>query len=194
MGKIYCVMGKSCSGKDTVYRHLRERHSELHVIIPYTTRPIRTGEKNGVEYHFVNEKKMSELQSSGKIIEKRSYDTVLGVWHYFTADDGQIDLSNYSYLMIGTLVSYQAMRKYFGKSLLVPIYIEVDDGVRLERALTREREQQNPQYEEMCRRFLADSKDFCDENLIKAEIMKRFDNTDLNACLNEIEAFINKYT
>ena len=53
MGKIYCVMGKSSSGKDTVYKKLKEQYKEFRLIVPYTTRPIREGEKDGVEYYFV---------------------------------------------------------------------------------------------------------------------------------------------
>lgn len=57
--------------------------------------------------------------------------------------------------MIGTLESYYGMREYFGEEQLIPIYIEVEDGLRLERALCRERQQKEPKYAEMCRRFLA---------------------------------------
>ena len=190
MGKIYYVMGKSCSGKDTIYRRLTERHPELRVVVPYTTRPIREGEQDGVEYFFVDREKMEEMRAAGRIIELRSYDTVLGVWNYFTADDGQIDLAAHSYLIIGTLVSYQAMRDYYGAEALVPIYVEVEDGTRLERAIGRERKQAKPQYEEMCRRFLADAEDFSEEKLRRAGITKRFVNTDLEQCLKEIETFI----
>lgn len=190
MGKIYYVMGKSCSGKDTIYRRLTERHPELHTIIPYTTRPIREGERDGVEYFFVDQERMEEMQTSGRIIELRSYNTVRGVWNYFTADDGQICLKENSYLMIGTLESYQSMRDYFGKDALVPIYVEVEDGIRLERAIGRERKQIRPQYEEMCRRFLADAKDFSEDNLMRAGIIKRFNNVDLEQCLSEIEECI----
>ena len=190
MGKIYYVMGKSCSGKDTIYRRLTERHPELRVVVPYTTRPIREGEQDGVEYFFVDREKMEEMRAAGRIIELRSYDTVLGVWNYFTADDGQIDLAAHSYLIIGTLVSYQAMRDYYGAEALVPIYVEVEDGTRLERAIGRERKQAKPQYEEMCRRFLADAEDFSEEKLCRAGITKRFVNTDLEQCLKEIETFI----
>ena len=190
MGKIYYVMGKSCSGKDTIYRRLTERHPELRVVVPYTTRPIREGEQDGVEYFFVDRKKMEEMQAAGRIIELRSYNTVLGVWNYFTADDGQIDLAAHSYLIIGTLVSYEAMRDYYGAEALVPIYVEVEDGTRLERAIGRERKQAKPQYEEMCRRFLADAEDFSEEKLCRAGITKRFVNTDLEQCLKEIETFI----
>ena len=190
MGKIYYVMGKSCSGKDTIYRRLTERHPELRVVVPYTTRPIREGEQDGVEYFFVDREKMEEMRAAGRIIELRSYNTVLGVWNYFTADDGQIDLAAHSYLIIGTLVSYEAMRDYYGAEALVPIYVEVEDGTRLERAIDRERKQAKPQYEEMCRRFLADAEDFSEEKLCRAGITKRFINTDLEQCLEEIDTYI----
>ena len=92
--------------------------------------------------------------------------------------------------MIGTLVSYEAMKRYFGKNVLVPIYIEVEDGERLCRALEREKKQQVPRYAEMCRRFLADEKDFAEDNLQRAEITYRFENADLSDCLTKIENYI----
>ena len=190
MGKIYYVMGKSCSGKDTIYKRLRKRHPDFRTIVPYTTRPIREGEREGVEYFFVGPEQLDKMQEAGKIIEMRSYDTKCGIWTYFTADDGQIDLMRYDYLVIGTLVSYQALKEYFGSDALVPIYIEVEDGTRLERAIGREREQAVPQYEEMCRRFLADAEDFSEKNLREAGISKRFENVQLGKCLDEIEAYI----
>lgn len=190
MGKIYYVMGKSSSGKDTIYKELLKRHPEFHTIVPYTTRPIREGEHDGVEYYFVDEKRLKEMQQAGEVIEVRSYNTKCGIWTYFTADDGQIDLEQYDYLVIGTLVSYEAMKRYFGKNVLVPIYIEVEDGERLCRALEREKKQQVPRYAEMCRRFLADEKDFAEDNLQRAEITYRFENADLSDCLTKIENYI----
>ena len=189
MGKIYYVMGKSSSGKDTIYKELLKRHPEFHTIVPYTTRPIREGEHDGVEYYFVDEKRLKEMQQAGQVIEVRSYNTKCGIWTYFTADDGQIDLEQYDYLVIGTLVSYEAMKRYFGKNVLVPIYIEVEDGERLCRALEREKKQQVPRYAEMCRRFLADEKDFAEDNLQRAEITYRFENADLSDCHTKIENY-----
>ena len=194
MGKIYYVMGKSCSGKDTIYKQLKNRHPDFRTIVLYTTRPIREGEKDGVEYYFVDQKRLREMQEADKIIEMRSYNTKCGVWNYFTADDGQIDLSHYNYLVIGTLVSYRALKEYFGENALVPVYIEVEDGTRLERAIGREREQAVPQYAEMCRRFLADEQDFSEENLKKAGISRRFENRKLDQCLEEIETYIESCT
>lgn len=144
MGKIYCVMGKSSSGKDTVYKKLKEQYKEFRLIVPYTTRPIREGEKDGVEYYFVDPEQFRAMKEDGKVIESRSYNTKCGIWTYFTADDGQIDLSAADYLLIGTLVSYQALREYFGEEAIVPVYLEVEDGLRLARALERERRQEKP--------------------------------------------------
>lgn len=190
MGKIYCVVGKSSSGKDTVYKKLKEQYKEFRLIVPYTTRPIREGEKDGVEYYFVDPEQFRAMKEDGKVIESRSYNTKCGIWTYFTADDGQIDLSAADYLLIGTLVSYQALREYFGEEAIVPVYLEVEDGLRLARALERERRQEKPKYAEMCRRFLADEEDFSEENLIKSGITERFGNEDFTECLNKIQRYI----
>ena len=72
----------------------------------------------------------------------------------------------------------------------LPVYIEVEDGLRLARAVERERRQAEPKYAELCRRFLADAEDFSEENLARAGISRRFVNNDLDECLSEIEAYI----
>ena len=143
-----------------------------------------------MEYHFVDENKLQELEKRGCVIEQRAYQTKHGIWKYFTADDGQVDLSQYSYLVIGTLVSYKEMCKYFGKENMIPLYVEVEDGLRLSRALERERQQAAPKYAEMCRRFLADSEDFSEKNLQDAGITKRFQNFDFQKCVSEIYDYI----
>lgn len=187
MSKIFIVMGKSASGKDTIYKDLMKLTKDrLKTIIPYTTRPIRTGETEGVEYHFVNQEERARLREEGKIIEERVYQTVLGEWAYFTADDGQIDLNKDSYLMISTLEGYRSLVSYYGQDNIVPIYIEVEDGERLERALSRERMQSSPRYEELCRRFLADQEDFKEENLEDLRITNRYSNIDKEHCIKHI--------
>lgn len=190
MGKIFYIMGKSASGKDTIFRELKERCPQLGMVVPYTTRPIRAGEKNGVDYFFTDVAALAKMEAEHKIIEIRSYDTVHGIWKYFTAADGQIDLESSDYLMIGTLESYRKMREYYGEEHLIPLYIEVEDGERLTRALLREQQQAQPKYKEMCRRFLADEEDFSEENLKKLGIRRRFDNSSKEQCLEEITEVI----
>lgn len=184
-GRVFYIIGKSSSGKDTIYKRLL-RETNLKPIVPYTTRPMREGEMEGVNYFFVSS--VEEMKSRGKIIESRSYNTKLGVWTYATVDDGQIDLSTNSYLTIGTISSYCKIKDYL-KDVL-PIYIEVDDGIRLERALSRERLEKTPKYAEMCRRYLADEEDFSKEKLEVLNLEKVFKNIDLNLCINEIKEYM----
>ncbi|MCR4956975.1 MAG: guanylate kinase [Lachnospiraceae bacterium] len=194
MGKIFYLMGKSASGKDTIYKNLGERYGgRLKKVIMYTTRPIRKGEQDGEEYFFSTEDRVKNLKEEGKIIELREYQTVHGPWKYFTVDDGQIDLARDNYLIIGTLQSYVSTKSYFGKDSLVPIYIEVEDGKRLIRAIEREMPEKEPKYAEICRRFLADSEDFSEENLEKAGITRRFYNENIETVAEEIAAYIDEF-
>ena len=191
MGKIFCLMGKSASGKDTIYNQLlKSEELNLRHVILYTTRPIRSGEKDGETYFFCTDERACELEAAGKVIEMRAYDTMHGVWKYFTADDGQIDLtSEDSYLMIGTLEAYEKIRDYFGADKVLPIYIHVDDGLRLARALERERTQAEPKYAELCRRFLADEEDFSESKRQALGITQMFE----NQCLEETVRTITSY-
>lgn len=186
MGKIYYIMGKSASGKDTIYKRLRERFPNFHTVILYTTRPARSGEQDGVEYYFTTDSRLLLLEQKRKVIEKRTYQTLYGPWSYATVDDGQIDLTCNDYLMMGTLESYKSLKAYFGAEKLVPFYLEVEDGERLTRALLREKQQKQPKYSELCRRFLADEADFSEERLREAGIKKRFNNIDQTDCIGKI--------
>ena len=188
-------MGKSSTGKDTIYKYLISKEElGLKILIPYTTRPIRISEVQGREYHFVDEAGYEEIKAQGNIIEERAYDTVYGVWRYFTVMDEEIKSLQDNYLFIGTLEAYVSLCSVIGKENVVPVYIEVDDGDRLARALKRERKQEEPKYAEMCRRFLADSEDFSEEKLADAGITDkaRFENENLEECINAVTDYIRK--
>lgn len=161
MGRIYYLLGKSATGKDTLYKEILKRRPKLRTVTMYTTRPIREGETDGVEYFFTGREELERQLASGKVIESRTYQTIAGPWTYYTVDDGQFDVADdESCLMIGTLESYEKMCAYFKAGKMVPVYIEVPDGIRLLRAVKREENQKKPNYREVCRRYLADEKDF----------------------------------
>ncbi|MCD8077024.1 MAG: guanylate kinase [Lachnospiraceae bacterium] len=190
MGKIYYLFGKSASGKDSLYRELiRDPSLGLTPVVLYTTRPMRRGETDGVDYHFVTEEEMQKFVRAGQIIEMRTYETVRGLWTYAMVDDGNWD-AEADYLAEGVLASYCSTREYFGAARVVPLYIEVEDGERLQRALNRERKQPVPQYSEMCRRFLADQVDFAPEKLQAAGIDRVYRNGELTACVRELKTVI----
>lgn len=187
MGRIYYLLGKSATGKDTLYKEILKRRPKLRTVTMYTTRPIREGETDGVEYFFTGREELERQLASGKVIESRTYQTIAGPWTYYTVDDGQFNVADdESCLMIGTLESYDKMCAYFEAGKMVPVYIEVPDGIRLLRAVKREENQKKPNYREVCRRYLADEKDFSEENLERLGITKRYQNTDMEICVEEI--------
>ena len=191
MGKLVYLIGKSSSGKDTVYKELlKENEFKFKKVVLYTTRPIREGEEDGVQYHFVTDEEYHKLIRDGKVIEDRAYHTYHGLWRYFTVDDGKMDLAHHNYLIIGTLESFAKTADYYGRRNVLPIYLELDDGIRLQRALNREMRQAEPKYEEMCRRFLADAEDFSEENMKNAGINMRFNNENLSECLKNIREYL----
>lgn len=195
MGKIYIITGKSATGKDTLFKKLLEdKEIDLKTVVMYTTRPIRHGEIEGVEYHFVNEEGLQQLEKDNKVIEHRSYNTVHGVWHYFTVNDGQIDLNNNDYLMLGTVESIIQIGKYYGFDHVEPIYLEVPDDERLLRSIRREQKQVKPNYAEICRRYLADEEDFREENLKKLNLKRRYTNVDIQQCTEEVVSNIKSFT
>ena len=194
---IFFLMGKSVSGKDTLGRMLlKEKSLSLSPVILYTTRPMREGEQEGREYHFGEEKKLSEYRKQGKIVEERVYHTVQGDWYYFTLADEKlkkdIETGRCDHLALGTLEAYISYREHFGGSNVIPVYVEVNDDIRLIRAVERERLQQNPDYKELCRRFLADEEDFSPDKL-KAEGIEKifYNNKDIGECYSDIVEYIN---
>ncbi len=192
MSKIFLLIGKSTCGKDTIYRNLlSDPDLSLSKIVMYTTRPMREGETNGVQYFFCRDEEYENLKKEGKIIEERTYQTQFGPWHYFTVDDGQIESGDTNYLMIGTIEAFVSLQSYYGKEKVIPIYIAITDKLRMERAMKREEKQAVPRYDELCRRFLADDADYSLEKRQDAGITREFDNSgELTDCLGRIKTFI----
>lgn len=145
-----------------------------------------------MEYHFTDEEGFLLLKKKGKVVEDRCYETVHGPWRYFTVADESINLSERNYITIGTLESYQKVRDYFGKDKVIPVLIELDDGIRLQRAINREMKEDHPKYEELCRRFLSDSVDFSDIKINEAGISKSFVNDNLEECIDRIKKYLNE--
>ena len=152
MNRIFCIVGKSASGKDTIYKEiLANRESNLIPVVPYTTRPMRVGEQNGVDYNFVTVEQLETLEREEKIIEKRQYFTTQGIWYYFTVKF-DIDEKN-DYILISTLEGAKAITDYYGKDRVHVVYLSLDDKTRLLRCIEREAKQKTPDFSEVCRRF-----------------------------------------
>lgn len=190
MSLIFFLMGKSASGKDELAKMLlSDKELDLKSLVLYTTRPKRDGEKEGREYHFVDDNERLRLKKQGRVIEERVYHTVLGEWYYFTvANAAKEDTDGRDYFVINTLEAFVKYREFFGEERVIPLYVEVSPEIRRMRALERERHQERPNFKEVERRFKADEEDFSEANLRRAGIMKRFSNDGkIEECFWEIK-------
>ena len=189
MNRVFCLVGKSCSGKDTLYARILDRCPELVPVIPCTTRPRRTGEADGQNYWFVTQDQLRQYEAQGDVIEKREYHTVQGLWTYFTL---RFDLDA-DRLLITTLEGASALMDCYGFQAVRVVYLSLDDHTRLLRCIQREEEQSHPDYTEVCRRFLADQEDFSAARLKQIPHLHSIDTgNSLALCLEQWQALYQK--
>jgi guanylate kinase len=172
-------MGKSGSGKDTLLANvLRDPRINLSPVVPYTTRPMREGERDGEDYRFVTVAEMDEMARRGEILESRTYRTMRGDWHYFTRilppDDGR------TWITITTPAAIPALAAGLGAENIALVYMDIRAAERFERCYRRERRERAPNYSELCRRYLADEEDFAEDVLAEFERKYAFYRIDAN--------------
>ena len=69
LGIALIVSGPSGSGKSSISREVMKRHPEVAFSISCTTRPPRSGERNGVDYHFLSVEEFRKKIEAGEFIE-----------------------------------------------------------------------------------------------------------------------------
>lgn len=189
---LYVICGKSSTGKDTIYKRIVETFDGiLSPVILHTSREIRSGEKDGVNYHYISKEDFLKKIDSQNMIEYRSYPHTNGEVFYGTSIDAFED--NKSYITINTLEGLKKLKDspYMREINIHPIYIEVPDMDRIQRALKRESKNFIPNIKECCRRYLADEEEFAEEK-IKSLVpsCNRFVNNSLENCLLQISLYI----
>lgn len=186
---LFFIIGRSSVGKDTIFRRLREMDPSLKEATPCTTRPMREGEREGVEYFFVTDEQFLKDKEEGKILEYRQYPSSHGIWTYYTrfsAVQGEGD-----YIISGSIDMFNKVYDVLG-DCVIPIYIKLPEVSLIERALAREKSRgEGADIVEMCRRFLQESKDYENYNF-NGRIKVEFVNDDLAVCVEEIYNYINE--
>lgn len=192
---VFCIIGKSGSGKDTIYKRLI-KELDLDPVPLHTTRPMRPGEINGKEYFFV------EKIPDENVIELREYETTKGIWKYALIDNGQFQKGK-NKILITTPSAIRCMIDYWDNKWstnligyrdtnltvipkIFPILIEVEDGERLIRSIRRERDKDHPDFEEICRRYIADKADFAFMPFPYVE----FKNEKAETCIDQVKKYI----
>ncbi|MDX6724526.1 MAG: guanylate kinase [Solirubrobacteraceae bacterium] len=70
---MFVITGPSGVGKGTLIRSLRERMPELELSVSATTRRPRTGERDGVDYHFLSDADFQRRVDAGEFVEHATY-------------------------------------------------------------------------------------------------------------------------
>lgn len=156
--KIIVLLGKSLSGKTTVCNELKEKY-DINKVVSFTTRPIRDGEQNGLDYNFVNNDFVFFNLVMRNLVALRVYTPAYGIgnvfkWYYGFCMD---DIEKYEYPFLITDVEGLEDIKYrYGKQNVVSIYLNIDRKEQEKRMLKRK----DNNKEEVLRRLNADELDF----------------------------------
>ena len=154
---IYLLHGKSGSGKDFSLKHLTNTKGMI-PIVSYTTRPMRQGEIDGVDYNFISEQEFFQLLEEDMMLEYREYDTLVDnmpqTWYYGSPIVTDVDTKEY--IVVVTPEAISTYLEFYGYKDVSVIYIHSSDEVRKQRAMERGSFSE-PEWE---RRLVQDEKDF----------------------------------
>lgn len=150
---LYCIMGESACGKDTIYSELCSKH-DFNTIVQATTRPKRPGEIDGENYFYISNQLVYKLIATNSIAELRKYTIADGtVWKYMTfMDDIKKVTEKDDFLVVASPLQFKAYYSIIPEKV-IPIVLYVEDWKRLIRMLNRDHSQN---IKELCRRFADD--------------------------------------
>lgn len=151
--KIIILFGRSGAGKDTIANWIIKNIPNTVKAVFYTTRPPRYYETNEIDYFFIDDKEYKERLLQDELIISSCYNNW---WYGISAKSFQEDKINICILnpKDANVLINELSEEYYD---ILPIYIYADKKTLLLRCLNRET---NPNYSEICRRFLADEEDF----------------------------------
>ena len=133
MGKIIALAGQIASGKTTLARYLEKCGFER--ILTYTTRPIREGEKDGIDYHFISEEDFLEKKERQFFAEYTQYNAEFGQCYYGTSKES-LQISNDKNKVIVLNPAGIITLKKAGYDIFT-VYLDFDQAVLMRRALNR---------------------------------------------------------
>lgn len=186
---VLILCGKSGSGKDTILKEFVRRGYEP--IVSTTSRPMRDGEVDGVDYYYTTKERFEEMIKSDSMVEYRKYNTLVNgvpdVWYYGLA---KRDLDkNKSYVVVLDIDGTEGFARYYGWSSCMVFYIDVPDDIREQRAMKRGSFDKT----EWDRRVAADNADFSALAMSSVVDYSVKNTGTLDECIEEIEFLTNNY-
>jgi guanylate kinase len=177
---LLCILGFSASGKDTVANRLIDKHA-FQKVVQATSRPIRVGETDGDDYHFLSKDEFELAIKNEQFISHRAFNTVDGIW-YYGIERSALRQGDKKILIVD-IEGYMDLKKNFKADKVLSIFINVSPEVRQKRVVNRK----DANLEEFKRRAKDDEK--------KREIVSQncdftVNNDDLALCMLDIEGIL----
>ena len=139
--KIFALLGYSSVGKDTILKQVLKDMDDVKPIISTTTRPMRKGETEGVEYYFIDDTEF--FRRGTDFVEQRIYHTKVkengvekdATWRY-GIERAELEKDDYLIVIVDS-VGYKELKNYVGNGRIVPIFISAPQEELKARALAR---------------------------------------------------------
>lgn len=169
--KLFLLVGKSASGKDTFMNMLLSDFKEIKPLVSHTTRPMRTGEKDGETYHFVDDATFEEMLDNGEFLETTSYtiESENKIYKYGLSKKEVMD-TPYAMTIVNPYGLNNLLANKFIKDNIVSILITRNDKDRILAYINRD---ENVNIKEMIDRYKRDEEDF--ENVMTDYILENND-------------------
>lgn len=169
--KLFLLVGKSASGKDTFMNMLLSDFKEIKPLVSHTTRPMRTGEKDGETYHFVDDVTFEEMLDNGEFLETTSYtiESENKIYKYGLSKKEVMD-TPYAMTIVNPYGLNNLLANKFIKDNIVSILITRNDKDRILAYINRD---ENVNIKEMIDRYKRDEEDF--ENVMTDYILENDD-------------------
>lgn len=185
---LLILMGKTCSGKDTVSKEI-ERRFGLKRIVTYTTRPKRTGEIDDVTYHFISDSQFDEKVKNNFFLEHKTYTTDFGTWKYGCSKEDILRANNNLIILtpdgVKDFIVEKNVLKIDINYKVVYLYANID-------TIKKRLRKRGDAPAEAQRRISSDIKDFAGAELLADRIVYNNDGYDLEDVLAKIECVIKK--
>lgn len=159
--KLILLIGCMASGKDTILKEMiNEGYAEP--VISHTSRPMRKGEKDGIEYHFVSAEEMLKMKENNEFIEFKSYKAANNEKWYYGVNKNSLEKGlSKNYILIVDITGMRQIKEYFkdDKDMeITTIFLDVDKETRRKRAIRRD-DMTLEKVKEIERRLEADDKE-----------------------------------
>lgn len=194
---LFYICGRSGSGKDTIVKRILKENHDISLNAPITTRAMRVGEKDGVEYIFLTKEKFMKYKNSGKLLSDAVFhvynanEEMQDDYYGYPAPSDQISITSGPWVILEDIRTNHPNTDEFK---LIPIYIMPEHEYELlYRVMKRELRNPKPKIKEVARRFCADHEVYpksVDEAISRICDTKVVVNIDLEKAIQEVHNII----